>query len=88
MIGSRGGVVGSDGLFWVMRRSCLIDEFENNRPIGGGDESIEVPTSGPLTFTDPKTMLEECFAGRGIARSACAMHHRHRGVRDRTLLGP
>jgi hypothetical protein len=28
MIGSHGGVVGSDGLFWVMRRSCVIDEFE------------------------------------------------------------
>jgi hypothetical protein len=35
MIGSRGGVVGSDGLFWVMRRSCVIDEFEKNRPIDG-----------------------------------------------------
>src|SRR5271170_29436 len=33
-----------------------------------GDESIEVPTSGPLTFTEPKTMLEECFAGTGIAQ--------------------
>jgi DNA-binding transcriptional LysR family regulator len=33
-----------------------------------GSESIEVPTSGPLTFTDPKTMLEECFAGTGIAQ--------------------
>ncbi|HSV24530.1 MAG TPA: hypothetical protein VLJ17_16070 [Xanthobacteraceae bacterium] len=35
MIGSRGGVVGSDGLFWAMRRSCVIDEFEKNRPIDG-----------------------------------------------------
>jgi DNA-binding transcriptional LysR family regulator len=33
-----------------------------------GSESIVVPTSGPLTFTDPKTMLEECFAGTGIAQ--------------------
>jgi DNA-binding transcriptional LysR family regulator len=33
-----------------------------------GDESIEVPTSGPLTFTDPTTMIEECFAGTGIAQ--------------------
>jgi DNA-binding transcriptional LysR family regulator len=34
-----------------------------------GDESIEVPTSGPLTFTDPKTMIEECFAGTGIVQT-------------------
>src|SRR5271170_487215 len=33
-----------------------------------GAESIGVPTSGPLTFTDPKTMLEECLAGTGIAQ--------------------
>ena len=33
-----------------------------------GDETIEVPVSGPLTFTDPKTMLEECLAGTGIAQ--------------------
>jgi DNA-binding transcriptional LysR family regulator len=32
------------------------------------EETIEVPTSGPLTFTDPKTMLEECIAGTGIAQ--------------------
>jgi DNA-binding transcriptional LysR family regulator len=32
------------------------------------DESIEVPTSGPLTFTDPKALLEECLAGTGIAQ--------------------
>ncbi|KXF77241.1 LysR family transcriptional regulator [Paramesorhizobium deserti] len=31
-------------------------------------ESVEVPTSGPLTFTDPKSMLEECVAGTGIAQ--------------------
>src|SRR5271167_362001 len=30
------------------------------------EDSIPVPTSGPLTFTDPKTMLEECLAGTGI----------------------
>jgi DNA-binding transcriptional LysR family regulator len=34
-----------------------------------GGETIEVPTSGPLTFTDPKTMLEECLAGTGIAQT-------------------
>lgn len=33
-----------------------------------GDEKIEVPTTGPLTFTDPKSMLEECLAGTGIAQ--------------------
>jgi DNA-binding transcriptional LysR family regulator len=27
------------------------------------EETIEVQTSGPLTFTDPKSMLEECVAG-------------------------
>jgi DNA-binding transcriptional LysR family regulator len=31
-------------------------------------ETIEVATSGPLTFTDPKSMLEECVAGTGIAQ--------------------
>ena len=31
-------------------------------------EAIEVATSGPLTFTDPKSMLEECVAGTGIAQ--------------------
>jgi DNA-binding transcriptional LysR family regulator len=33
-----------------------------------GDETIEVETSGPLTFTDPKSMLAECIAGTGIAQ--------------------
>ena len=32
------------------------------------EETIEVPTSGPLTFTDPKSMREECVAGTGIAQ--------------------
>ena len=32
------------------------------------EETIEVPTSGPLTFTDPKSMLEECIAGTGIGQ--------------------
>ncbi|MBB5661842.1 LysR family transcriptional regulator [Rhizobium leguminosarum] len=31
-------------------------------------ETIEVATSGPLTFTDPKSMLEECLAGTGVAQ--------------------
>lgn len=29
---------------------------------------IGVETSGPLTFTDPKTMLAECVAGSGVAQ--------------------
>ena len=33
-----------------------------------GAERIDVPTSGPLTFTDPKSMLEECMAGTGVAQ--------------------
>jgi len=33
-----------------------------------GSETIEVPTSGPLTFTDPKSMLVECVAGTGISQ--------------------
>jgi DNA-binding transcriptional LysR family regulator len=33
-----------------------------------GTESIEVPTTGPLTFTDPESLLEECLAGTGIAQ--------------------
>jgi DNA-binding transcriptional LysR family regulator len=32
------------------------------------EETVEVPTSGPLTFTDPKSMLEECIAGTGIGQ--------------------
>ena len=32
------------------------------------EESLEVATSGPLTFTDPKSMLEECLAGTGVAQ--------------------
>jgi len=31
-------------------------------------ETIEVQTRGPLTFTDPKSMLEECVAGTGVAQ--------------------
>jgi DNA-binding transcriptional LysR family regulator len=32
------------------------------------EKSIEVQTSGPLTFADPKSMIEECIAGTGIAQ--------------------
>ncbi|HUN43009.1 MAG TPA: LysR substrate-binding domain-containing protein, partial [Acetobacteraceae bacterium] len=31
-------------------------------------ETVEVPTTGPLTFTDPKSMLQECIAGTGVAQ--------------------
>ena len=31
-------------------------------------ETIEVPTRGPLVFTDPKTMMDECVAGTGIGK--------------------
>ncbi|WP_244560090.1 substrate binding domain-containing protein [Ensifer aridi] len=33
-----------------------------------GEEAIDVPTTGPLTFTDPKAMLDECLAGTGVAQ--------------------
>jgi len=33
-----------------------------------GKEAIEVPTNGPLTFADPKAMLDECLAGTGVAQ--------------------
>jgi DNA-binding transcriptional LysR family regulator len=31
-------------------------------------QTIPVETSGPLTFTDPKSMLTECIAGTGVAQ--------------------
>jgi DNA-binding transcriptional LysR family regulator len=33
-----------------------------------GKETVDVPTSGPLSFTDPKSMMDECVAGTGIAQ--------------------
>ena len=33
-----------------------------------GAEAIEVPTSGPLIFSDPKSMIDECVAGAGVAQ--------------------
>jgi DNA-binding transcriptional LysR family regulator len=33
-----------------------------------GEETVPVPTTGPLTFTDPKSMLQECVAGTGVAQ--------------------
>jgi DNA-binding transcriptional LysR family regulator len=55
------------------RHRCLqfLDPY-TGRPFAwefiSAQETIEVPTSGPLTFTDPKSMLEECVAGTGIAQ--------------------
>ena len=33
-----------------------------------GRQAVQVETSGPLTFTDPKSMLTECVAGTGVAQ--------------------
>jgi DNA-binding transcriptional LysR family regulator len=52
---------------------CLqfIDPY-SGRPyeweFGRDTEMIEVPTRGPLIFTDPKTMMDECVAGTGIGK--------------------
>ena len=57
----------------LSRHRCLqfLDPY-TGRPFDWefirGRETIEVPTSGPLTFTDPKSMLAECVAGTGIAQ--------------------
>ena len=57
----------------LTRHRCLqfLDPY-SGRPFEWefvrGQESVEVPTSGPLTFTDPKSMLQECVAGTGIAQ--------------------
>jgi DNA-binding transcriptional LysR family regulator len=57
----------------LARHRCLqfLDPY-TGRPFGWefirGEESIEVPTTGPLSFTDPKSMLQECIAGTGVAQ--------------------
>ncbi|MDB4872543.1 MAG: LysR family transcriptional regulator [Gemmatimonadales bacterium] len=57
----------------LQRHRCLqfLDPY-SGRPFAwefvSDAETVEVPTSGPLTFTDPKSMLEECVAGTGIAQ--------------------
>ena len=57
----------------LARHRCLqfLDPY-TGRPFDWefirGKETIEVATSGPLTFTDPKSMLEECVVGTGIAQ--------------------
>ncbi len=57
----------------LVRHRCLqfLDPY-TGRPFEWafirGEETIEVPTTGPLTFTDPKSMLQECVAGTGVAQ--------------------
>src|ERR1700683_2160150 len=57
----------------LARHRCLqfLDPY-TGRPFDWefirGKETIEVATSGPLAFSDPKSMLEECIAGTGIAQ--------------------
>ena len=57
----------------LARHRCLqfVDPY-TGRPFEWefirNEETVEVPTSGPLTFSDPKSMLEECIAGTGIAQ--------------------
>jgi DNA-binding transcriptional LysR family regulator len=57
----------------ISHHRCLqfIDPY-TGRPFGWvfirEEETIKVPVSGPLTFTDPKSMLEECVAGTGITQ--------------------
>jgi DNA-binding transcriptional LysR family regulator len=57
----------------LARHRCLqfLDPY-TGRPFDWefirGKETIDVPTSGPLTFTDPRSMLEECVAGTGVAQ--------------------
>ena len=57
----------------LSRHRCLqfVDPY-TGRPFGwefvGKEETIEVATSGPLIFSDPKSMLQECLAGTGVAQ--------------------
>jgi DNA-binding transcriptional LysR family regulator len=57
----------------LSRHRCLqfVDPY-TGRPFGwefvGKEETIEVATSGPLIFSDPKSMLQECIAGTGAAQ--------------------
>jgi len=57
----------------LTRHRCLqfLDPY-TGRPFDWefirGQESVDVPTTGPLTFTDPKSMLQECIAGTGVAQ--------------------
>jgi DNA-binding transcriptional LysR family regulator len=57
----------------LSRHRCLqfVDPY-TGRPFGwefvGKEETIEVATGGPLIFSDPKSMLQECVAGTGVAQ--------------------
>ena len=57
----------------LTQHRCLqfLDPY-TGKPFGWefvrGSKTIEVSTSGPLTFTDPKSMLAECAAGTAIAQ--------------------
>jgi DNA-binding transcriptional LysR family regulator len=57
----------------LARHRCLqfLDPY-TGRPFDWefirGKEAVEVPATGPLTFTDPKSMLQECVAGTGVAQ--------------------
>jgi DNA-binding transcriptional LysR family regulator len=57
----------------LVRHRCLqFMDPHTGRPFDWefvrGDEVVAVATSGPLTFSDPKTMLDECIAGSGVAQ--------------------
>ena len=57
----------------LSRHRCLqfVDPY-TGRPFGwefvGKEDTIEVATGGPLIFSDPKSMLQECLAGTGVAQ--------------------
>ncbi|MCA1494206.1 LysR family transcriptional regulator [Ensifer sp. NBAIM29] len=56
----------------VSHRCLQFLDPHTNRPFDWefvrGGQMIGVETSGPLTFTDPKTMLAECVAGSGVGQ--------------------
>jgi DNA-binding transcriptional LysR family regulator len=57
----------------LVRHRCLqFVDPHSGRPFDWefirGKEIIAVPTTGPLTFSEPQSMLQECVAGTGIAQ--------------------
>ena len=57
----------------LVRHRCLqFLDPHTGRPFEwefiNAEQTIPVETSGPLTFTDPKSMLTECVAGTGVPR--------------------
>ncbi len=56
----------------VRHRCLLFVEPHTGKPYDWefvcDTETIEFQAAGPLTFTDPKSMIEECLAGTGIAQ--------------------